>query len=74
MRFVRWSLTIAPDAEERTYAAGCTTCDETPDESMERGALELWCLRHAGRTGHRSFRMTATSLLLATQLEGPVPH
>ncbi|WP_146252245.1 DUF7848 domain-containing protein [Streptomyces carminius] len=73
MRFVHWSLSIDPDNGEPAYAAACVTCDDASGPSADKRAPELWCLRHAGRTGHTGFRATITSHFRATPLEGPRP-
>ncbi|URN12678.1 hypothetical protein LUW77_16680 [Streptomyces radiopugnans] len=73
MRFVHWSLSIDPDGGAPAYEAACTACDAASGPSVDKRAPELWCLRHAGRTGHTGFRATITSLFRATPLEGPRP-
>lgn len=74
MRFVRWSLGNDPDGSPPIYQMECTTCLESSEAAEEKNEPELWCLKHAGRTGHTGFRGVITSFFRATPLEGPVPY
>ncbi|WP_165985444.1 hypothetical protein [Streptomyces sp. YIM 98790] len=69
MRYVNWTLTADTDAEPPSHTAECTTCAETSPPSPSRDAPELWCLRHAGRTRHPTYRYTITGHLRATPAE-----
>ncbi|PAZ13311.1 hypothetical protein CLM62_25800 [Streptomyces sp. SA15] len=60
MRYVPHTIRHAPDLE-CTREAFCTAadCKETSGPGDE-DAVQMWCLRHAGRTGHGTFRRVFT--------------
>ncbi|TDC65466.1 hypothetical protein [Streptomyces hainanensis] len=70
-RFADWSLSLDPYGGPAIHAAECTTCDEASPGADSRDVPEVWCLRHAARTGHTGFRSTVTTFLRATHL-GPL--
>ncbi|WP_103515311.1 hypothetical protein [Streptomyces sp. SM10] len=43
-----------------TYAANCTSCHWTAEPSKDGEAVDVKCLEHAGRSGHRQFMRTVT--------------
>ncbi|TDC19981.1 hypothetical protein E1265_22890 [Streptomyces sp. 8K308] len=69
-RFVDWLLSLDPYGGPPIYAAECTTCDEASSGAESREDPEVWCLRHAARTGHTGFRSTVTTFLRATPRSG----
>lgn len=66
MRFADWTLTTDPHGGPPIYATECTTCAEVSAASNDRADPEIWCLRHAGRTGHTGFRATAMTFFRAS--------
>ncbi|OII67711.1 hypothetical protein BJP39_06380 [Streptomyces sp. CC77] len=57
-----------PDAGE-TYEAKCLRCDWSVEPSPNVEAVDLACLRHAGRSGHKSFRRVVTSFAFVVRAE-----
>ncbi|MEU5126115.1 hypothetical protein [Streptomyces mobaraensis] len=45
------------------------TCGEITKPSARKLAAEVWCLRHARRTGHQRFCTGALSFLVATRTD-----
>lgn len=64
-----WTLSPDPHGGPAIYAAECTTCAEESPAADSTEAPDIWCLRHAGRTGHTGFRLTVTTFLRATPID-----
>ncbi|MER5785260.1 hypothetical protein ABT104_26635 [Streptomyces mobaraensis] len=65
-RHVDWRLTVDPNDDRPQYTAKCMTCGDIAELSFRKAAPEVWCLRHARRTGHQRFCTGALSFLIAT--------
>ncbi|GGZ82596.1 hypothetical protein ACFOOM_22645 [Streptomyces echinoruber] len=60
MRYVNHTIRHAPEGGA-TYEAFCASgCDETSGPQDNQNAVQDWCLRHTGRTGHDLFRRVVT--------------
>ncbi|GGO56236.1 hypothetical protein GCM10012287_49360 [Streptomyces daqingensis] len=70
MRFADWGLTVDQHGGPPIYVTECTTCAEESAASNDKGDPEIWCLRHAGRTGHTGFRATSMTFFRASLIEG----
>ncbi|WP_138355264.1 MULTISPECIES: DUF7848 domain-containing protein [Streptomyces] len=70
-RYTDWSLATDTTASGPIYAAECTSCGEASAAADEQEGPEVWCLRHAGLTGHTGFRGVITSFFRASLVEGP---
>ncbi|MFE9558840.1 hypothetical protein ACFYOD_35960 [Streptomyces sp. NPDC006703] len=63
-RFKKWRLTANPDVVG--FTGKCTWCPQTsftvplPDEA------QLWCLQHAGATGHKVYELATVQMFTAT--------
>ncbi|WP_442806716.1 DUF7848 domain-containing protein [Streptomyces sp. NBC_01750] len=68
-RFVNWVLQLDTSGSGPIYETECTTCGESSEAADDKEAPELWCLQHAGRSGHTGFRALTTSFFRATQVE-----
>jgi hypothetical protein len=66
MRFGQWTLTTDTQAGPLLHEAECTTCLEKSDVAENWDEPQLWCLRHAGRTGHTGFRATVMGFFRAS--------
>jgi hypothetical protein len=66
-RFAEW--TIGPERDEEGHLRApvrevqCVTCEEMSEPSREPDRTDRWALRHAGLTGHRSYREITTAHL-----------
>ncbi|WP_220127583.1 hypothetical protein [Streptomyces sp. NBRC 110611] len=48
------------------YIGKCLTCVERSVDTADPDDGQVWCLRHAGATGHTSYEMTAFQYFDAT--------
>ncbi|WP_444972073.1 DUF7848 domain-containing protein [Streptomyces lunaelactis] len=69
MRSAGWTLSIDLSGSGPIFEAECTSCGEASGPADDRAGPEIWCLRHAGRTGHTGFRGITTAFFRAA-LEG----
>ncbi|MER5365753.1 hypothetical protein [Streptomyces sp. NPDC002722] len=44
-----------------TFKAACMACNWTASPSPDSAAVDIECLKHAGRSNHRGFHRTAAS-------------
>ncbi|RFU85511.1 hypothetical protein DY218_17025 [Streptomyces triticagri] len=68
MRFEPWRLEVDSTGSPPIHEAECTTCNAASGAADDKAEPELWCLRHAGRTGHSGFRGITTTFFRATRL------
>ena len=66
MRFGQWTLATDADGGPLIHEATCTTCADASGTADDWEEPQLWCLRHAGRTGHTGFCGTVTGLFRAS--------
>ncbi|WP_443729197.1 DUF7848 domain-containing protein [Streptantibioticus parmotrematis] len=66
MRYAQWVLTNEKSGGPPAHAAECVACGESSEGADDWEPPQLWCLRHAGRTGHDLFRGMVTSYFRAT--------
>lgn len=69
MRFAQWLLTTETASGPPIHAAECAECDETSAGADNWEGPQVWCLQHAGRTGHTLFRVTVTGYFRASMQE-----
>jgi hypothetical protein len=67
MRYVKNRIVRHPDCDG--YEAECLACGWTAKPSADGEAIDLECLRHAGRTGHAGFLRRCTSLAVVVRVE-----
>jgi hypothetical protein len=65
-----WALSGDPHGGPPIHSAECTTCHEESPAADDTGEPDVWCLRHAARTGHTGFRYLVTTFRRATRLTG----
>ena len=68
-RFMDWALQVDTSGSGPIYEAECTTCSESSGTADSKDEPEVWCLRHAGRSGHTGFRAVTTSFFRASCAE-----
>jgi hypothetical protein len=67
-RLADWA--VGPDRDDNGHAPApvhevqCKECDELSDPSPEQGTTDRWALKHAGLTGHRTYREITTAPLV----------
>jgi hypothetical protein len=57
-RFAEWTLTADTELGLR-YHAKCRDCGAKCIDTYSPDDAQLWCLKHAGRTGDTSFELFA---------------
>lgn len=57
-RFAEWTLKADPEATVG-YVGKCLTCSERYVDAACGDDAQLWCLRHAGITGHLGYELSA---------------
>ncbi|MEU8919039.1 hypothetical protein [Streptomyces nigrescens] len=70
-RFADWALKVDTSGSGPIYVQECMSCGEDSGASEEAEGPDVWCLRHAGRTGHTWFRCVVTTFFRASLVEGP---
>ncbi|MEV8319479.1 hypothetical protein AB0Q95_35510 [Streptomyces sp. NPDC059900] len=55
---LEWTLAAMPGSVVR-HVGKCLGCSDHSVDSADPDAAQLWCLRHAGLTGHRGFELSA---------------
>lgn len=68
-RFADWVLQLDTTGSGPVFEAECITCGDSSDAANGKEDPEMWCLRHAGRTGHTGFRSCVTTFFRATRAE-----
>lgn len=69
MRYVDHTLALDPDAVQDLAHAWCMSCGERSPETVEKGSVQDWCLKHGGRTRHASYRAVLTSYFVVRPTE-----
>lgn len=69
LRLVDWVLQPDASGSGPIFEAECTTCQESSEAADGKEQPEMWCLRHAGRSGHTGFRAVMTTFFRATRAE-----
>jgi hypothetical protein len=64
-RLARWTLTAETELGLRHFGE-CRECWEKSVDTADPGEAQLWCLRHAGVSGHTSFELFAFQFFEAT--------
>ncbi|WP_269853524.1 DUF7848 domain-containing protein [Streptomyces sp. RPT161] len=67
-RFVDHTITEHPDTDV-TLEAQCLHCADESGPQTATEPVDIWCLRHAGRTGHAGFRRLRTSFAMVVRNE-----
>lgn len=67
-RYVVHRITEHPDTDV-TYEAECLWCDWQAKASTDSAAVDLGCMSHTGRSGHKSFRRLRTSFAIVVRVE-----
>lgn len=69
LRFVRWTLTVltSEDGHPPVFSAVCSACHDASIGYARSEKAQDWCLEHAGKTGHESYRLVIESWAVATQ-------
>ncbi|MFJ3186832.1 hypothetical protein ACIPMR_11705 [Streptomyces halstedii] len=57
-----------PDTEV-TYEAECLWCKWTAQPSTDSEAVDVECMSHTGRSGHKGFRRIRTSFAMVVRAE-----
>lgn len=70
-RFADWSLSPDTSGSGPIFVSECTTCGLASESADEPEGPEIWCLKHAGLTGHTGYRNIITCFSRAALLEGP---
>lgn len=70
MRYADWMLSTDRQGSGPVYEAECTTCGESSEAAETKDEPELWCLRHAGVSGHTGYRGITTAFFRATLFGG----
>lgn len=69
MRFVEHTLRLDPDAEQNVAHAWCMSCGVRSIESVDKGAVQKWCLEHTGQSGHGRFRAVVETFFVVGRTE-----
>ncbi|MET8678893.1 hypothetical protein ABZW18_15290 [Streptomyces sp. NPDC004647] len=62
------TIAAHPDTEV-TLEAQCLSCEEESGGETDAAAVDMWCLKHSGRTGHLGFRRVMTSFAVVVRAE-----
>lgn len=68
MRYVRHRITQHPDTDV-TFEAECLHCKWTATPATDGAAVDVACMSHTGRSGHKSFRRVCTSFAMVVRDE-----
>ncbi|MCX4665904.1 hypothetical protein OG453_04320 [Streptomyces sp. NBC_01381] len=74
-RFAEWTLKADPESAVR-YVGKCLTCSERCADTAAGDDAQLWCLKHAGITGHGGYELWAFQYFTASMADPagkPVP-
>ncbi|MER6051104.1 hypothetical protein ABT168_27245 [Streptomyces sp. NPDC001793] len=69
-QFADWDLNVDTSASGSIYQHQCMTCGEKSGVAATAEGPDVWCLRHAGLTGHTDFRGAVTTFFRASLAEG----
>ncbi len=75
LRYVQHRITQHPNTD-MTFEAECLHCEWTARPSEDGATVDVECMGHTGRSGHKGFRRVCTSfaLVLRAEGEGPSAH
>ncbi|WP_455569081.1 DUF7848 domain-containing protein [Streptomyces halstedii] len=68
LRYVLHRIKEHPDTEV-TYEAECLWCKWTAQPSTDSEAVDVECMSHTGRSGHKGFRRIRTSFAMVVRAE-----
>lgn len=75
-RFAEWTLKADSGAAVR-YVGKCLTCSERCVDTATGDDAQLWCLQHAGITGHNGYELSAFQYFTANMADPaatPIPN
>ncbi|MEV2252402.1 hypothetical protein AB0I94_17775 [Streptomyces sp. NPDC050147] len=75
-RFAEWTLK-ADQGTTMRYVGKCLTCSERYVDTATAEHAQLWCLKHAGITGHDSYELSAFQYFTASMADPaatPIPN
>ncbi|PBC82167.1 hypothetical protein SAMN05216511_5158 [Streptomyces sp. KS_16] len=61
--FTDWVLMVGTSGSGPICMQECMPCGDNSGAADEAEGQDVWCLRHAGRTGHTGFRCAVTEPL-----------
>lgn len=67
-RYIQQRISEHPDTDI-TYEAECLWCDWQAMPSTDSAAVDVNCMSHTGRSGHRSFRRIRTSFAIVVRAQ-----
>ncbi|MEU3736553.1 hypothetical protein AB0E78_05710 [Streptomyces sp. NPDC032198] len=67
-RFAEWTLKAEPEAAVR-HVGKCLTCSEQCVDTAAGDDAQLWCLKHAGITGHGGYELSASQHFTASMAD-----
>ncbi|MFE0739133.1 hypothetical protein [Streptomyces sp. NPDC058855] len=68
-RFAQWTLRAITPMSVR-HGGLCMWCGERSNDTTDPDTAQLWCLKHAGLTGHTDYELSAFQYFNAT-MTGP---
>lgn len=68
LRYVPHRITQHPDTDV-TYEAECLWCEWTAQPGTDSAAVDVECMSHTGRSGHKSFRRICTCFAVVVRCE-----
>ncbi|MGW3082865.1 DUF7848 domain-containing protein [Streptomyces sp. NPDC001110] len=73
LRYVTHRITQHPDTDV-TFEAECLHCEWTAHPSEDGATVDIECMGHTGRSGHKGFRRVCTSFAIPRQSERTGPR
>ncbi|WP_446459148.1 DUF7848 domain-containing protein [Streptomyces parvus] len=68
LRYVTHRITQHPDTDV-TFEAECLHCEWTARPSEDGAAVDIACMGHTGRSGHKGFRRLCTSFAMIVRVD-----
>lgn len=68
LRYVLHRITEHPNTEV-TFEAECLWCKWKAEPSTESESVDVECMSHTGRSGHKAFRRVCTSFAMVVRAE-----
>ncbi|MFF3711726.1 DUF7848 domain-containing protein [Streptomyces phaeochromogenes] len=68
LRYVTHQITQHPDTDV-TFEAECLHCEWTARPSEDGAAVDIECMGHTGRSGHKGFRRLCTSFAMVVRTD-----
>jgi hypothetical protein len=68
LRYVSHRISQHPDTDV-TFEAECLHCSWTAQPSTDGAAVDVECMSHTGRSGHKGFRRVCTSFAMVVRAE-----